>query len=120
MLQNNEQRFDSFTKYIKIIISIIFMGYMIQEILLIQKDYVENFEKKFYFKWWKKFYKISRTDENLDDLVSNINELNPDLILICANSIDSARVVQYMRMKGIKTQIASSEWAMTPAFIENS
>lgn len=117
---NNEQRFDSFTKYIKNHNFNNIYGIYDPGNITYAKDYVENFEKSFILNGGKNFIKYARTDENLDDLVSNINELNPDLILICANSIDSARVVQYMRMKGIKTQIASSEWAMTPAFIENS
>ena len=37
-----------------------------------------------FIKYSKNWMKI------LDDLVSQINDLKPDLILICANSIDSA------------------------------
>jgi len=84
------------------------------------KDYLLNFEKSFVLNGGENFIKYAKTDENLEDLVSEINTLNPDLILICANSVDAARVVQYLKMKNIKTQIASSEWAMTPAFLENS
>lgn len=117
---NNEQRFDSYTKYIK--------NHNFNRIYAIYdpgnatyaKDYVENFEKSFIINGGEKFLKYAKTNDNLDDLAENIYDLNPDLVLICANSVDAARVVQYLRLKGNKIQIASSEWAMTPAFIENS
>ena len=117
---NNAQRFDSFTKYIinnnhKKIYGIYDPGN-----ITYAKDYLENFEKSFISNGADSFIKYAKTDENLDDLVSDINSLNPDLILICANSVDAARLVQYLKMKNVQTQIASSEWAMTPAFIENS
>lgn len=117
---NNAQRFDTFTKYIiknnhKKIYGIYDPGN-----ITYTKDYLENFEKSFISNGGEKFIQYSKTDENLDDLVSEINSLNPDLILICANSVDASRVVQYLKMKDIKVQIASSEWAMTPAFIENT
>jgi branched-chain amino acid transport system substrate-binding protein len=117
---NNEQRFDSFTKYIKKYNFNKIYGIYDPGNITYTKDYLENFEKSFILNGGTNFIKYSKTDENLDDLVSQINDLKPDLILICANSIDSARVVQYLKMKGIKTQIASSEWAMTPAFLENT
>lgn len=117
---NNAQRFDTFTKYViknnyKKIYGIYDPGN-----ITYTKDYLNNFEKSFISNGGEKFIKYSKTNENLDDLVSEVNSLNPDLILICANSVDAARVIQYLKMNGIKTQIASSEWAMTPAFIENT
>ncbi len=39
---------------------------------------------------------------------------------MCANSVDSSRILQYLRLKGINTQFAMSEWARTPSFLENS
>jgi branched-chain amino acid transport system substrate-binding protein len=117
---NNAQRFDTFTKYViknnyKKIYGIYDPGN-----ITYTKDYLENFEKSFISNGGEKFIQYSKTDEDLDTLVSEINTLNPDLILICANSVDASRVVQYLKMKDVKTQIASSEWAMTPAFIENT
>ena len=117
---NNEQRFDSYTKYIKSKNFNKIYGIYDPGNITYTKDYLENFEKSFILNGGEKFIKYAKTDENLDDLIKNIYDSNPDLILICANSVDAARVVQYIRMKGLKTQIASSEWAMTPAFIENS
>ena len=117
---NNAQRFDSFTKYIRNNNHKKIYGIYDPGNITYTKDYLENFEKSFISNGGENFIKYSKTDENLDDLVSQINNSNPDLILICANSVDAARVVQYLKIKGINTQIASSEWAMTPSFIENT
>ena len=48
-------------------------------------------KKSFILNGGEKFIKYSKTNENLDDLVSEVNSLNPDLILICANSVDAAK-----------------------------
>ncbi|MFA6741759.1 MAG: ABC transporter substrate-binding protein [Arcobacteraceae bacterium] len=117
---NNEQRFSTFTKYIKDNNFKKIYGIYDPGNITYSKDYLENFEKSFISHGGENFIKYAKTDENLDDLVSDINSSNPDLVLLCANSVDAARVVQYLRIKGIETQIASSEWGMTPAFIENT
>lgn len=117
---NNEQRFSTFTKYIKNNNFKKIYGIYDPGNITYTKDYLENFEKSFISNGGENFIKYAKTDENLDDLVFDINNSNPDLILLCANSVDAARVVQYLRMKGVQTQIASSEWGMTPTFIENT
>mgnify|MGYP003571697971 CR=1 FL=1 len=116
---NNAQRFDNFTDFV------IDKGY--KKIYGIYdpgnptytKDYLENFEKSFMSKNQDAFLAFGKTNENLGDLVADIKEKNPDMILICANSVDAAKVVQYIRLKGLPTVIASSEWAQTKQFIEN-
>lgn len=117
---NNEQRFHTFTKYIKDNNFKKIYGIYDPGNITYTKDYLLNFEKSFILNGGENFIKYAKTDENLEELVSEINSLNPDLILICANSVDAARVVQYLKMKNVKTQIVSSEWAMTPAFLENT
>ena len=52
-------------------------------------------------------------------VVEDIQKVNPDLILICANSVDTARVIQYLRLKNVNTKVASSEWAITNEFVQN-
>lgn len=116
---NNAQRFDTFTKYViknnyKKIYGIYDPGN-----ITYTKDYLENFEKTFVSKGGNNFIQYA-TVEDLDYLVKDIREKNPDLILICANSVDAARVIQYLRLNNVNTQVASSEWAMTPTFLENS
>ena len=116
---NNEQRFDGFTQ--KMIKDNYKKIYMIYDPInkAYTKDFIENFEKSFVKNGGEKFLSHNKTDVNLDLLVNDIKKTNPDLILIAANSVDSAKVVQYIRMKNINTKVASSEWAMTNDFIIN-
>jgi len=117
---NNAQRFSSFTNYIKESGFKKIYGLYDPDNITYSKDYLENFEKSWLSLGENKFIKYEKTDTNIDDIVEDISSLNPDLILICANSVDAARVVQYLRINNINTQIASSEWALTNTFIENS
>lgn len=116
---NNEQRFTNFTKFIKNENYEKIYGIYDPGNITYTKDYLDNFEKSFILNGGKKFIQYATTMD-LDFLIKDIKEKNPDLLLICANSVDASRVVQYLRLNNINTQIASSEWAMTPAFIENS
>lgn len=116
---NNAQRFDNFTDFVHK------SGY--EKVYGIYdpgnptytKDYLVNFEKSFQSKGGDAFVAYGKSDSNLDDLVADIKVKQPDMILICANSVDAAKVIQYIRLKGLKTVIASSEWARTQTFIEN-
>ncbi|RXJ89674.1 hypothetical protein CRV01_07300 [Arcobacter sp. CECT 8983] len=117
---NNSERFDSFTDFvIKNKFKRIY-GIYDPYNETYTKDYLTNFEKNLISKGEQGLISFSKTNTNLDLLVEDIKEKEPDLIFICANSVDSARVIQYIRLKGLNTQIASSEWARTPSFIENA
>lgn len=119
-VSNNAQRFESFTKYIKESGFKKIYGIYDPFNITYTKDYLENFEKSFISQGGKKFVKYSKTNENLDKLVEEIKKQNADLVLICANSVDAARVLQYVRLKGVDVPFASSEWARTQSFIENA
>lgn len=116
---NNPKRFDEFTRYL--IDKDFKKIYGIYDPFnsTYTKDFLENFEKSFIQNGGDRFQAYNKTDANLDLLVEDIQKNNPSLILICANSVDSARVIQYLRLKNITTQIVSSEWAMTNEFISN-
>ncbi len=117
---NNDQRFQSFTTCIledgfkKI------YGIYDPFNATYTKDYLINFEKSFVKNGGDKFLAYAKTDGDLEKLVQDIKQKNPDIILMCANSVDAARVLQYVRLKGLKTQFAIAEWARTPSFLENS
>ena len=117
---NNAQRFDSFTKYVKNNNFNKIYGIYDPKNPTYTKDYLINFEKSFIDNGGQKFIKYAKTDENLDSLVKDIKIQNPDMILICANSVDAARVIQYIRLNNLNTVVASSEWAMTESFLENT
>lgn len=117
---NNAQRFHSFTKYIKDKNFNKVYGIYDPFNKTYTHDYLINFEKSFISNGGSPFLKFTPTNENLDLLVSDIKNTKPDIIVICANSVDAARVIQYLRLNKINTQIASSEWAMTQSFLENT
>ena len=54
-----------------------------------------------------------------EDIVKKLKEIDHNLILVVGNSIDSANIVQFIRINGIETKIMSSGWAKTLDFIEN-
>ncbi|WP_072681475.1 ABC transporter substrate-binding protein [Arcobacter sp. LA11] len=117
---NNNQRFDSFTNFVlengfkKV------YGIYDPFNATYSKDYLVNFEKSFIQNGGEKFLTYAKTNDNLDKLISDIKEKKPDIIVMCANSVDAARVLQYVRLKGLQTQFAMAEWARTPSFLENS
>lgn len=117
---NNAQRFHSFTKYIKEKNFNKVYGIYDPFNKTYTYDYLVNFEKSFISKGGSSFLNFSPTNEDLDLLVADIKDKNPDIIVICANSVDAARVIQYLRLNKINTQFASSEWAMTQSFLENT
>ena len=117
---NNAQRFDSFTKYILKQDFKKVYGIFDPQNKTYTKDYIDNFEKSFISNGGGNFIKKTPSSLDLDSLVLDIKSVKPDLILFCVNSIDAARIVQYLRINKINTQLASSEWAMTNTFLENS
>ena len=54
-----------------------------------------------------------------EKIVKNIKNINPNLIIIVANSLDSANMIQYIRFNNISSQIFCSGWAMDDDFIQN-
>ncbi len=64
---------------------------------------------------------IGRADLNqpYDEIIKKINLSQNDLILVVGNSIDSANIIQYIRVNKINTKILASGWAKTMDFIEN-
>jgi len=116
---NNEQRFSNFTTFIKDSGYKKIYGIYDFGNVTYTKDYLENFEKSLVLHGGENFVKYSKIDD-LDILLNDIKKEAPDLILICADSIDTAKVVQYLRLNQINIEIASSEWAMTSTLLENT
>lgn len=117
---NNPSRFDSFSEFIKEKKYDKIYGIYDPKNKTYTKDYLINFEKSLFSKTGKKLLTYNTTDVNFDELVKDIKNKNPNLILMCANSIDSAKVIQYLRLNQIKTKVALAEWAMTKSFLENA
>lgn len=116
----SKKLYDNFVKYlIKIGVKNISFIYDSKN-----KSYVRNYEKNFQTSFVElggnSFINSIDVNKNeFSDILKQINSKNSDLILIVANSFDSSKLVQYLRINGIKTKIACAAWAKTPDFIEN-
>ncbi len=64
---------------------------------------------------------VGRADikEPYEDIKSKLLKAKYDMILIVGNSIDSANIIQYIRLNNIQEKILCSGWAKTIDFIAN-
>jgi branched-chain amino acid transport system substrate-binding protein len=53
------------------------------------------------------------------NILHKFNKSQSDLIIIAGNSLDSANIIQYLRMNHVTTKILVSGWAKTNDFIEH-
>ncbi|MEA1915219.1 MAG: ABC transporter substrate-binding protein [Campylobacterota bacterium] len=83
------------------------------------KDYEETFQDVFIEHGGNKFVHSIGINEPHDAITEKIQQSNADLILIVANSIDTAQIVQYLKVNNVHTKILSSGWAKTLDLIQN-
>ena len=53
------------------------------------------------------------------DILTKIKASNSDLVLVVGNSVDSANIIQYLRVNNINTKVLISGWSKTLDFIVN-
>lgn len=119
-VSDDEKRFDSYTEY--------FLKKNYKKIYAIYdpknkvytKNYLNNFEKNFISKGGEKFAQTMTTTVHLNLLAQDIKKVKPDIVLISANAVDSAKILQFIRLKNIDTKVALSEWSMNPSFLQNA
>ena len=83
------------------------------------KDYQEMFQKIFIKNGGNPF--VGSADLNIpyNDILKKVKTTKQNMILVVGNSVDSAKIIQYLRINNIKTKIHCSGWAKTLDFIEN-
>ncbi len=81
--------------------------------------YKNIFQKLFVSKGGEKFVGSSNINNDYKNILNDLNSQEYDLILVVANSIDSANIIQYIRLNKINKKILSSGWAKTRNFIQN-
>lgn len=86
--------------------------------LLFSKGYISNVEKAFLKAGGKKFYESIPVTESLEKIGEKIKAKNVDVIIFATNTIDTARVLQYFKIKNIKKTILCSDWAKGSFLIE--
>ncbi|MEA2017132.1 MAG: ABC transporter substrate-binding protein [Campylobacterota bacterium] len=83
------------------------------------QGYEEIFQDMFVANGRNKF--VGKVDLNkpYEEIVQSIKSVKNDLILIVGNSVDSANIIQYIRLNKINTKILGTGWAKTMDFITN-
>lgn len=83
------------------------------------KDYQNMFQDMFIQKGGNKF--VGQVDLNLpyNQILEKLEKTKNDMILVVGNSIDSAKIIQYLRINNVKSKIHCSGWAKTLDFIDN-
>jgi len=64
---------------------------------------------------------VGKVDLNqpYEEIIKQMKSTNYDLILVVGNSVDSANIIQYLRVNKIDRKVIASGWAKTMDFIEN-
>ncbi len=83
------------------------------------KGYEETFQDIFVANGGNKFVGKIDLNKPYEEIVKAIQSVPNDLILIVGNSVDSANIIQYIRINKINTKILGSGWARTMEFIAN-
>jgi len=83
------------------------------------KDYDGFFQKNFISNGGNEFVGSYDLNEDYESIVKDMKTKKYDLILVVGNSIDSANIIQYIRLQNIDTKVLISGWAKTDNFIKN-
>lgn len=82
-------------------------------------NYINNFKASMKKNKAKIYTNSISINEGFQKVLEKSKKIKHDAILVVANSLDSAKVIQFLRIKGEKTKIISSGWAKTKEFLEN-
>lgn len=116
-VENSEKKYKSLKKYIINYKNIAFLYDSKNKAY--SDGYEKYFQKMLFDKWGKGFVSKFDLNDPYGKIVEKLKASEVDLILIVANSIDSANVIQYLRLNKIDTQVLASGWAKTMDFISN-
>jgi len=82
-------------------------------------DYTINLENVFVQQGGNKYSAKIDINQPYEDILKKAKETKKDLILIVANSVDTANMIQYLRINNEKSKILGTGWAKTNDFITN-
>jgi len=83
------------------------------------KNYIINFQQSFINNGGQKFINTEVITKNFYEILEDINKREIDTIVVVANSMDSSKMIQFLKVNNIKQKIISSGWAKTKDFLEN-
>lgn len=116
---HNTSRFDKLSSYL--------LAHDIRNLYMVYDEknksyvnnYLNNFEDSFVQLGGPALIEAKKLSESYSAIASDIKEKNVDAVVVIANSIDSSKFIQYLRLNGIKQQVVVSGWAKSDDFIEN-
>jgi branched-chain amino acid transport system substrate-binding protein len=117
-VEHNEKRYNALKKYI--------IQNNIKKVFYIYDDKNLNYAKG-YFGFFQSILKENGgynfvgtkiISNGYKEIVKSLKNSDFDMILIVANSSDTANLIQYLRINNIKEQISISGWANTNDFVE--
>jgi len=117
-VEHNEKRYGALKKYIiKNKIKKVFYIYD-KNNLNYAKGYFGFFQDILIHTGGEKFVDSVTTQDKYYEIINKLKNSSYDMILIVANSSDTANLIQHIRIANIKEQILISGWANTNDFIE--
>ncbi|MCP4971045.1 MAG: ABC transporter substrate-binding protein [Arcobacter sp.] len=83
------------------------------------KNFLEKFQNSFENNGGNKFKKTIMLNNNLEIIYKNLKNLKFDGIVVVANSFDSAKIIQFLKIKKLNKKFIVSGWAKSQNFLEN-
>jgi branched-chain amino acid transport system substrate-binding protein len=116
-VENSEKKFKNLNKYINKYENIVLIYDSKNNVY--SDDYKRYFQAMLLKKWGKGLIANLDINQPYENIFNKLKTSEIDLILIIANSIDSANIIQYLRHHDIDVQFLASGWAKTNDFISN-
>lgn len=82
-------------------------------------NYLTDFQNSFLRQGGKKFIQTIDINQDYEKILEQLKQEHLDFIAISANSIDSAKMIQFLRLNKIKTQLFIGGWAKSKEFVSN-
>ncbi|RXK03549.1 ABC transporter substrate-binding protein [Halarcobacter bivalviorum] len=84
------------------------------------ESYANNFEKSFILHGGTSFVSVKEISKDFSFIFNDIKEKKElDAVIIIANTIDTAKLVQYLRINGLEKLIIGSSWSKSSELLED-
>jgi len=67
----------------------------------------------------KKYVSFIDSNNDLDEILKKLKKIDFDSIILIANSLDSVKIIQYLRSHNINVAFLVSSWALAGNFMKN-
>lgn len=83
------------------------------------KNYASLYEQEYKSQDKNAVFRGVTFKNNYNALVNEIKQFDADIVFIATNTIDTAKIIQYLKLKKLNKQVVVSGWAFTSTLIEN-